>query len=508
MKSFTILGLFALTLTAFVITINSSGLGQIDTEFKIKKLRLFDWEDRSSIELSKFYSYTNFFPIQIENTPEDVKLLNKNAFVQNFRGDYLGLYSYPPPFIPVQINLPHNISFPVAMVPDEKNKVIYIGDSGNKQVLKIDYFGKVIEEYPIGIHFLSFNYSPTEEKFIFYSPMQVLESDQPVESSIIITNSKMKILHNIFPINPSFLSKVPISRQSFKTLGSRTFFNPPFSSEIYELFYNGTYKKIFDLYPRDKDEIKNNVLNIPSIDKNMNQQNSFSLNESQPIADYLVGKNELIIEKYINGIRYNLIIEKGTGRCIIISPKVALNNFGQGFRFAFKAPKYVSESKFIAYISNKECYEIKNAFISSGTSIPDYLENATKNQCGLIMDHSYNFNYIYDHSKDDIRPLFADFNYSSQLNDANNQLLFQQVKLFPNPASETINIQFKHLSSPETIISLSLLDVWGNTLMQQKVAGQDGLFRAEFNLQELIPGNYFISIYSKEQRELFQFVVN
>jgi len=453
-----------------------------------KKLRFFDWEHRGDIDLAGIYSEIKFLPTSEGKVSDDVKICSKNIFVHDFfkEDNVLRIYDINNPLQPLLVDLSRVTTSPVSLVVDEKSSTILVGDSGNKRVLKINYQGEILEEYYTGFYFMGFNYSKEEGKFIFYAITETLGAEARDRNAIFVTNRKMEILQRSFPVDVDLLRKLPIRANSFKTLGERTFFNPPLTGDIYELFYDGSYKKVFGLPEQSEKESYSAITSMIKNIKQVDSRNYFELNEILPVVDYLVGENEIIVERYFNGVRYNVIVETATGRAIVISPRRPTNNFGKQYLFAFKTPKFVNDLGFVAQISNNECNVVNKSLTVD--QVPDYLKEAVKSQHGLFMIHRYNFDFLYNHSKEDLTPLIQGRNNLA----AQDAPLITELKTFPNPADERLTIQFNHASSSEATIDL--INVWGTIIDHKKVTSGNGFFSIEFNLTNLTPGNYFVAV--------------
>ncbi|HER41058.1 MAG TPA: T9SS type A sorting domain-containing protein [Salinimicrobium catena] len=84
-----------------------------------------------------------------------------------------------------------------------------------------------------------------------------------------------------------------------------------------------------------------------------------------------------------------------------------------------------------------------------------------------------------------------------------NTLSAEQVELYPNPASQELNVQVNFSLSSESILSVHNFN--GNTYMQIPVSG-GGLYTIELD-SRFIPGMYFIKISEGSNEVTKQFLV-
>jgi len=464
-------------------------------ELDSEKIRFFDWESQiGNIDLADIYSNVEFIPTQERKNSKDIVYLDEiycHAFPENKLLKILSSTQDKS----TTLDLSDKVFFPVSMAVDHINKDIYIGDSGNKKVIKINSTGEVIKEYHVGFYFLDFNYSSKENKFIFYSPMQSSEIKLPGNNTILVLNENMEILHSMFPLGDIYSKNFPIHINAFKKSGDKTYFNPPLTGTIFELSYDGTYKEILNLPTPNKKELLNDILAASNENGKPNIEKVFAVNEKMPIINYLVGEEEIVFERFFNGIRYNVIIDKSSGRGVAISPGMPVDNFGKEFKFVFKSPKFSSAHGFITQISNADCNVVGETLESNRTKKPAYLSEAIKNQQGLLMVHNYDFDFLYDHSTDDLTSIapnsglpFEKAEFSSTVRD---------LKTFPNPlrANGKLNIEF---TCPDAIeANISLTNLWGSIIIKQQKLnsnGEGGRFATTLDLDQCTPGIYFILI--------------
>ncbi|MDZ4679837.1 MAG: T9SS type A sorting domain-containing protein [Saprospiraceae bacterium] len=458
------------------------------------KIRFFDWESQiGNIDLANIYSNVEFIPTQEKSNSKDIAYFDK-IYRHAFPESKLLKIHNDIQHESTTLDLSDKVFFPVSMAIDHINDAIYIGDSGNKKVIKINNDGEVLKEYHVGFYFLDFNYSSKENKFIFYSPMQSAEIKLPHNNTILVLNENMEILHSLFPLGDLYSKNFPIHINAFKKSGDKTYFNPPLTGDIFELSYDGTYKKILIFPGANEKKLLNDVLAASNESGKPNIEKVFAVNEKMPIIDYLVGEKEIIFERYFNGIRYNIIIDKSSGRGVAISPGMPIDDFGKEFKFVFKSPKFSSTHGFITQISNADCNVVGETFESKQIKIPAYLSEAIKNQQGLLMVHDYDFDFLYDHSTDDLTPIAPNFGHLSE--NVEVSLAIRDLKISPNPlrSNGKLNIEFTYPDALEADISLTSL--WGTIIVnQQKLSSNGGgRFATTFDLDQCTPGTYFILI--------------
>lgn len=486
-----ILGIISIAMFSYFITPKKSQILD-STKFSEEKLRFFDWSQTDEIELSNVYENIEFLPVLINYDPRGISSSNDKLFIHSFPNDnFIRIYDLNNQSLINVIDLSKKVSSPIQAVANEAEEVIFIGDSENKKIVKIDYKGKIIQEYNIGFHFIDFNYSSYFKRFVFYSPMYSLHSKSDEAYSILITNEKAEILHEMFPIDNLCFEYNSLASNRFNGFGEKTFFSPPLSGTIYELFYDGSIKKVFELpvTNQQKQEIKEKIHRIVDDDDELIISEALSINKKLPIIKYLVNNNFITIEKYFNEKQHIIIIERQSGKSIAISPKIKFTNFGQDFKFVFSKPKFSSSKGFISFTTNQLNITLGKELKNYEEAIPLYLSEAIKKQNDLIMFYDYDFNFLYKHSSEDLRYLITNSI------DNNNILLSEDVKIFPNPANDDLDIRFFLKSDRETDVVVSLLNIWGSTVEQKKIKGATNrYFSTSFNVKRYSPGNYFVLI--------------
>lgn len=103
--------------------------------------------------------------------------------------------------------------------------------------------------------------------------------------------------------------------------------------------------------------------------------------------------------------------------------------------------------------------------------------------------------YAYNVGADDSDLIVARFHNDGTMGVENNT--FAEIRLFPNPASETLTIQLKNLDSS----NLEIVDVLGKTVFASEITQTQNI-----NVSALAPGIYFAKISAQGKNEVLRFV--
>lgn len=71
--------------------------------------------------------------------------------------------------------------------------------------------------------------------------------------------------------------------------------------------------------------------------------------------------------------------------------------------------------------------------------------------------------------------------------------IFQQFEIFPNPATEQVNVTYS-LVAPQEKVQISLTNMMGQVVLQATANGKEGLNAAIINTSTLAKGNYILSV--------------
>jgi hypothetical protein len=80
------------------------------------------------------------------------------------------------------------------------------------------------------------------------------------------------------------------------------------------------------------------------------------------------------------------------------------------------------------------------------------------------------------------------------------------LKVYPNPANDILNLEFNSLT--DAIISISVTDLVGKTVLNAQKAGVTGMNNFEISLKDLNRGVYFVEVNNGVNREIKKIVVN
>ncbi len=488
MKNFLQLLSLGIILSIAIAWLNSNDNNVEETQNNLEHVRYFNPNGNNTLQLSEMYSNLEYIPINFQDkTIGKVVTTDDRIFVSNFVGDNsLTIYDRKGEKL-VKINGSSglNLALPVDFTVDEINQEIYIGDTEQKKIFKFDYEGRLVHEFNFGIHFSAFNYSTKEEKFILYVPMPFPGTDLD-GNSIVIFDQNLNITNSHFPLHDLCQEFSPLVSNRFVTSGDKTYFNPPLTSTIYELFYDGTYSKVFDLPGYDSNELENSISDIirssdhiPSI--------ANEIRNIQPILSFIVSNKYVIVEKYFHSFPHFIILDKQTKRSIISATRMKIENYGNKFDFVFSRPRFYSDDGVISYYSNKNCNYFYNAIskIETDDNKIITLKNAIENDKGLMMVYQYNFDFLFDNSKEDLSEL-------SPFSNGNNEHSFlKDLKVYPNPATENIKIEFKN---EHKTADIQLISLTGTIIEHKIIESQNGRFSTILEVQKLITGPYFINI--------------
>ncbi|MGK0390676.1 MAG: hypothetical protein ACI94Y_003436, partial [Maribacter sp.] len=79
-----------------------------------------------------------------------------------------------------------------------------------------------------------------------------------------------------------------------------------------------------------------------------------------------------------------------------------------------------------------------------------------------------------------------------------------KTKLFPNPANEVLNLEFKTMDASE--VSIVISDNLGKVVVSMNNTYQEGTQRETLDISRLASGYYFLTIYSNDKVETLKFV--
>ncbi len=144
------------------------------------------------------------------------------------------------------------------------------------------------------------------------------------------------------------------------------------------------------------------------------------------------------------------------------------------------------------------------AFHPADPNIPGlYYKNWTK-VCVPLMAHlgsTVSFDFITSDCDDGYHRGYAylDFNMNScfTTNIHSSNSLENSLKLFPNPASDKLNLTLNNLENDE--IKITLHDIQGNLFINENIAAAPGQASRTYDIKDLSRGIYFVSLRSKSR---------
>jgi hypothetical protein len=85
-----------------------------------------------------------------------------------------------------------------------------------------------------------------------------------------------------------------------------------------------------------------------------------------------------------------------------------------------------------------------------------------------------------------------------------NNALISEPRVYPNPANDFLQVEFRLQSDAETLISL--FDYNSRELFSEKIKSYSGENRKLFNISDLAPGNYIVNIKTEKETLSLPFV--
>ena len=96
-------------------------------------------------------------------------------------------------------------------------------------------------------------------------------------------------------------------------------------------------------------------------------------------------------------------------------------------------------------------------------------------------------------------------NVTNVLDDLNPSLTTYEIKLYPNPTNDQINIEFNSLAEPLDEINVVVYDNWGRLIDTGSIIG--GLYGSNtLSLSEFVPGIYYVRCFNNSIEKYFKVV--
>lgn len=495
MRMVTVLSiLFLLGMALLVVSWN----GKEDPRSEsLADLRYFTGLEDNSSDLSAVYSRLDYFSISSKELESlgaisEIALTEARIFASNYIDDIsLKIFDSQGNHIETVVSA-GEVPFvrPVDFMVDDQRQEIHIGDTGQKKIFIFNFDGEFLRDLPVGFHFSSFNYSSKLRKYIFYVPMPHSGLDLNGNALVFFDEESLSVTKRGFPISSICQQFNPLASNRFKTFGERTFFSPPLSGSIFEIFYDGSHSKVFEVPDLDAPDVESSVRNLVSSSDDPHFLVR-ELKEVLPFFDFLVTDQSIILERFYHGYSHQVILDRKSDRGVVVANKIKIENFGDGFNFVFSKPRYAIEDfELVAFYVNSTCRSFHGAMEGLGGNIAEgsKLEDAATTDQDLILSYAYDFEHLYQNSTDDLSRLFPTLERDRELLD--------DLRIFPNPSAGDLTIEF---TTPADDVSIRVVNILGGIIEERKAPGQSGRYFLNLDLSRRAgSGQYFVQIISQE----------
>lgn len=245
---------------------------------------------------------------------------------------------------------PGEISDITDFTVDRVNKLLYIGEGGNRRISVFDFRGNFVRAMHTSFSFYKMAYSPELHKYIFYTPHDQKKIDG---SRIKITDATLNVISKAFPMDLDKIGlHVGFEGRFLVDNNNQVYYNPIAENKIYSISYNG------EIY---------SVLNIEDSEVRDKHHTTLMGTKEPKVEDMLKFKTGLLIDRFIidsnrfcvrinkEGNPFILVGEMDSGHKKFYKPTIKLTNVGDRFDFIFLEPKAMFDGQLIGFL-NAESY--------------------------------------------------------------------------------------------------------------------------------------------------------
>lgn len=486
---------------------SSSGIKPVVKEFS--DIKLFDaWSN--DVDVSQGYTGVKYFDLAIKGK-ESTQRINEFAISKEklFSVDYQqsspakcfdfesGELIFEFPFSNLS---KYGLTQPAGFSYDDSREYILIGDPVGGKILSFNRGGELAESVSLGINFVDFSYSSKDERFIVFAPQTGGPLNSKYGNNAIHVFDKNGVhIESLFPIHDACSVLNFVTSGSFVKYGQQVFFSPPFSGSIFRIYYDGGSEKIYTAPFAKMNEAKirqfaSQVKSASDLDREFVD----AVNRELPFEKFLVTDKYFILEKKFKKFPHSIVVDRASGKTVIIGQRMRLPKGDDGFDFFFAQPLSAADGYLLSYFSNASANKILSNLDASGKSAILHrvrAENSlTKNELhsDLLMVYDLNFDFLYQNASPDISGLIPQ-EIEGSLITSFKPLSWLEVK--PNPASRYLNVATKGAAE---VFLFSL----GGKLMEHIPVKQDAGISSsvKIGLEKFPDGFYLVKVISLDEQ--------
>jgi hypothetical protein len=411
--------------------------------------------------------YSNNFIIYLDRLNKNVASINRsnNTFKDYNLDDIIGKESM---FIDLFVDESAEKLYIVGYNTLNDNYTMY------RTTLSLDKTQLIDKIGDFSISFLRFGVIDGGKKFIFFAPMESLYDNE----SILITDSEFNVLHKTIKLPNIVKSQNLLISESVKFVGSKVYYNPVLTDDIYEIDINGKMTKIFNGYI-DGDEMKS----LKEIEKTKplaaNDVNFYT--NSTKIHNFYVTKDYIYIIKNQIG-SFLTIYERKTGRSVMVKLAIKLTNLDAPFDLVFDNFNTIHDNLLITFLSGNQTKETIDNYKSFPKNDVDNIYQALKKSYSKNVYHiySYNFDQLY---------LFAEKTNKK----SNGKLDIDGFSVFPSLATDKIRIS---TNNDHSYKFYQIISNTGKTVVSNKLESSVSENINEIDVSTIPSGQYYIQLIS------------
>lgn len=186
---------------------------------------------------------------------------------------------------------------------------------------------------------------------------------------------------------------------------------------------------------------------------------------------------------YVVGHIYSATANGEPGNKLHTTNQVELTEFGGDIGFSLQVELNFSEEVILAPGTYFFAVET-NAYVAESQKI--HTHGSVWGNTGGAWQNLDGFGNALD-----INPIF-----SSTISNVNNQNELKDIRLFPNPSSGAISVQFE--TSMHNDVVISVYDTQGKELFKERHSNANGVFQIDLELSDLTKGMYLLKLQAEE----------